>query len=209
MKIGLTLTECETESLVQMSINHPWRDARMRAAGMLMLGAGAHPTTIAQRLGVSHQSVYNWRHGWELQGITGLMGGHAGGRPRALSAEMLATAITTARTEALTLKGIAERIEAIHQCTLPCSLETLGVRLRSCGFSFKRTRLSLKKTTTRQDSPPASRNLPVSNTGRVRGDASCSTTMKPDSRLRLLCSGHGHRSASRIRSRQLTTNAFR
>lgn len=148
MKIKLTLTECETETLVQMSINHPWRDARTRAAGMLMLGAKEHPTAIAKKLGVSHQSIYNWRHDWEALGITGLMGGHTGGRPRALSVEMLATAVTVARTEALTLKRIAERIEAAHQCALPCALETLSVRLRASGFSFKRTRLSLKKTET-------------------------------------------------------------
>ena len=149
MKIQLTLTECETETLVQMSINHPWRDARTRAAGMLMLGAKEHPTTIAQKLGVSHQSIYNWRHDWEALGITGLMGGHAGGRPQGLPAEMLATALSVARTEALTLKRIAERVEAAHQCPLPCSLETLSVRLRASGFSFKRTRLSLKKGSVR------------------------------------------------------------
>jgi transposase len=148
MKIQLTLTECETETLVQMSINHPWRDARTRAAGMVMLGAQEHPDAIAHKLGVSHQSIYNWRHEWEALGIAGLMGRHAGGRPRALSEEMLATTITVARTKALTLKGIAERIEAVHHCPLPCSLETLSVRLRACGFSFKRTRLSLKKTET-------------------------------------------------------------
>jgi transposase len=148
MKITLTLTECETETLVQMSINHPWRDARTRAAGMLMLSGKEHPTAIARKLGVSHQSIYNWRHDWEAWGITGLMGGHTGGRPRALSDEMLETAMTVARTEALTLKGIAERIEAVHHSPLPCSLETLSVRLRASGFSFKRTRLSLKKTAT-------------------------------------------------------------
>jgi len=148
MKINLTLTECESETLVQMSINHPWRDARTRAAGMLMLHAKEHPTAIAQKLGVSHQSLYNWRHEWETRGIAGLMGGHTGGRPRLLPAEMLETAITLARTEALTLKGLAERIEAIHHCPLPCSLDILSVRLRASGFSFKRTRLSLKKTGT-------------------------------------------------------------
>lgn len=62
---------------------------------------------------------------------------------------MLDTALMIARTEALTLKGIAERIEALYHCPLPCSLETLSVRLRASGFSFKRTRLILKKTETR------------------------------------------------------------
>ena len=148
MKIKLTLTECETVTLVQLSINHPWRDARTRAAGLLMLGAREHPAAIAEKLGVSHQSLYNWRHAWEALGITGLLGGHAGGRPRALPVPLLDTAVTVARTEALTLKGIADRVETAHQCLLPCSLATLGTRLRASGFSFKRTRLSLKKTVT-------------------------------------------------------------
>ena len=69
MKITLTLLECETETLVQMSINHPWPDARTRAAGMLMLGSKEHPTAIARKLGGSHQSIYNWRHDWEAWGI--------------------------------------------------------------------------------------------------------------------------------------------
>jgi transposase len=146
MKIQLTLSECETETLIQLSINHPWRDARTRAAGMLMLGAREHPSAIAKKLGVSHQSLYNWRHAWEASGLVGLMGGHTGGRPRSLSAEMMATAVAVARTEALTLKQIAQRIEAAHHCPLPCVLETLGDHLRAHGFSFKRTRLSLKKT---------------------------------------------------------------
>jgi transposase len=155
MKIKLNLTECETETLVQMSINHPWRDARTRAAGMVMLNAKEHPTAIARKLGVSHQSLYNWRHGWEAKGLVGLMGGHAGGRPRLLPEAMLETAMTVARSEALTLKGIAERIEALHQCPLPCSLDVLSVRLRANGFSFKRTRLSLKKTAMPKNLPPA------------------------------------------------------
>lgn len=148
MKLQLTLNECEIETLTQLSINHPWRDARTRAAGMLLLNAKEHPTTIAKKLDVSHQSLYNWRHEWETRGIIGLMGGHTGGRPRAISPAMLNTALIVARTEALTLKGIAERIEAAHHCPLPCVLETLGVHLRAEGFSFKRTRLSLKKSVT-------------------------------------------------------------
>ncbi len=56
-KISLTLSECETETLTQLSINHPWRDARTRAAGLL--------------LGASHQSLYNWRHAWEARGLIG------------------------------------------------------------------------------------------------------------------------------------------
>jgi hypothetical protein len=50
-----------------------------------------------------------------------------------------------ASAEVLTLKGIAQRIAATHQCPLPCSQGTLGKTLKAHGFSFKRTRISLKK----------------------------------------------------------------
>lgn len=59
MKIALTLSPCEAETLFQLSINHPWRDARLRASGLLMLGKGEHPNAIGQQCGVSHQTVYN------------------------------------------------------------------------------------------------------------------------------------------------------
>ena len=155
MKIKLTLSECESETLLNLSIHHNWRDARVRGAGMLQLASGTHPDVVASKLGVSHQSIYNWRHAWEERGLVGLISGHLGGRPQALSAAMVATAIKVASSEALTLKGIAQRIEATHQCTLPCSLDTLGKTLKAHGFSFKRTRWSLKKSAMRTNSPPA------------------------------------------------------
>ena len=58
MKIALSLTPCECETLFQLSINHPWRDARLRASGLLMLGKGEHATAVAKQCGVSHQSIY-------------------------------------------------------------------------------------------------------------------------------------------------------
>ena len=160
-KLSLVLTECEVTTLLQLSINHPWRDARTRAAGLLRLHAAEHPTAIGGQLNVSHQSVYNWRDAWESKGLVGLISGHAGGRPLAMSEAMIATAVSVVTQEALSLKGIAERIEAAHQCKLPCTLETLGKMLKRRGFSFKRTRMSLKKTVTPSDLPPARKNLPV------------------------------------------------
>jgi hypothetical protein len=47
MKIAPSLSPCESETLFQLSINHPWRDARLRAAAFLMLSKGERPT--AQR----------------------------------------------------------------------------------------------------------------------------------------------------------------
>ena len=161
MKIALSLSSCECETLFQLSLNHPWRDARLRAAGLLMLGKGEHPTAIAQQCGVSHQSIYNWRHAWERLGVVGLISGHAGGRPRKLSDAWLATVCELARSEALTLRGLVRRAEEIHGAAFPISLDRLGRILKSHGFSFKRTRMSLKKTATRNDLPPAPTNLPV------------------------------------------------
>ena len=63
MKIELMLSESESETLLNLSINHGWRDVRVRGAGLLRLGA--HPDVIANEWGVSHQSIYTWRHAWE------------------------------------------------------------------------------------------------------------------------------------------------
>ena len=161
MKIALSLTPCECETLFQLSINHPWRDARLRASGLLMLGKGEHATAVAKQCGVSLQSIYNWRHAWAQDGLVGLISGHAGGRPKKLNDAWLATVFELARTEALTLRGLVQRAEEIHGTPFPLSLDRLGVILRKNGFSFKRTRMSLKKTATRKDLPPVRPNLPV------------------------------------------------
>jgi transposase len=110
-----------------------------------MLSKGEHRTVIARQCGVSHQTIYNWRHAWETGGVVGLIREHTGGRPRKLSEAWLATVCELARIEALTLRGLVQRAEAIHGEPFPLSLDQLGVILRKNGFSFKRTRMSLKK----------------------------------------------------------------
>jgi hypothetical protein len=40
MKIELMLSESESETLLNLSINHGWRDVRVLGAGLLRLGAG-------------------------------------------------------------------------------------------------------------------------------------------------------------------------
>jgi transposase len=144
-KLSLSLSECEAKTLLQLSINHPWRDARTRAAGLLCLHAGEHPRAIGNKLNVSHQSIYNWREAWESKGLVGLLGGHVGGRPLALPESMIATAVSVAKQGALSVRGITQRVEAAHQCDLPCTQETLRKMLKRHGLSFKRTRMSLKK----------------------------------------------------------------
>ncbi|MGB4468068.1 MAG: hypothetical protein WBI41_08500, partial [Azovibrio sp.] len=53
MKINLTLSPCKCETLFQLSVHHPWRDARLRAASLLMLSKGEHRTAVALQCGVS------------------------------------------------------------------------------------------------------------------------------------------------------------
>src|SRR5271168_1288561 len=118
-------------------------------------GGGVHSISLdhisaAAGLDVSAQSIYNWTRLWKEQGLCGLLSGHGGGRPRALSEAMLATAMEVARTDSMTLGQIAKRIEALHGEPMPCALETLSVALRREGFSFKRNRFSLKKSATRK-----------------------------------------------------------
>ncbi len=149
-KCKIELSEAEMTTLEQMALNHPHRDFRVRATGLLHLVRGGKPKEIGDRLGVSHQAVYNWSHAWRNLGLIGLLGGHAGGRKTVLPAALLDTAEAIARSEALSLPQIAKRVEATHQCALPCCLDTLSNGLKARGFSFKRTRFSLKKNASKR-----------------------------------------------------------
>src|ERR1700721_2356297 len=146
----LLRSTAEEVTLQQLSINHRHRDTRTRAAGLLLLGRGLKARAIAAQLGVSGQSVYNWSHAWRERGICGLMGAHNGGRHALLTEAQIAVALEIARAEALTLGGIAQRVEAALNEPLPCKIETLGEALKRNGFSFKRNRYALKKSATKK-----------------------------------------------------------
>jgi transposase len=152
MKLQVELTETEKSTLQQLSRKHSYQDFRMRGLGLLLLSDGRRIYDIAQELEVSAKSVYNWAHAWQDKGLCGLLVGHKGGRPRALSDAMIATAVESARGELMTLKQIAKCIEAVHGEPLPCRLETLSVALKHAGFSYKRGRYSLKKNETTRSS---------------------------------------------------------
>ncbi|WP_415668772.1 helix-turn-helix domain-containing protein, partial [Xenorhabdus nematophila] len=99
--------------------------------------------------GCSLRVIYNWVHMWHNSGIAGLLGGHAGGRYLAMTPDMIATAVEAASAESLTLARIAQCVEA-KQGALPCTLETLANTLKKQGLTYKRTRLSLKKSVTKR-----------------------------------------------------------
>jgi transposase len=154
-KCTLTLTTEETLTLKQLALNHRHVDFRRKAAGLLQLAQGTRPKEIARELDVTQQSVYLWLGAWREHGLVGLMGGHAGGRHPALPTEMLDTAEAIARREALSLPLLAKAVEATHHCPLPCCLVTLGNGLKARGFSFKRTRFSLKKNAPKRSLLPS------------------------------------------------------
>lgn len=145
MKTQLELTPCESETLFLMSLNHPWRNVRIRAASLHLLGQGVHYTTVAQQCGISIPSIYNWLYAWEALGIIGLFGGHNGGRTPLLDETWVHSLTTIASNEALTLKQIAQKATEQHGQPMPSALKTVARTLRVNGFSFKRTRTSLKK----------------------------------------------------------------
>lgn len=154
-KCKLSLTAEEMLTLKQLALNHRHVDFRRKALGLLQLAQGTRPLAIADELGVTQQSVYLWLGAWRERGLTGLLGGHVGGRPPALPTEMLDTAEAIARREALSLPLLAKAIEAVHQQPLPCCLATLSNGLKARGFSFKRTRFSLKKNVPKRILPPS------------------------------------------------------
>ncbi|QDQ24868.1 helix-turn-helix domain-containing protein [Chitinimonas arctica] len=143
MKYILQLSDAERLTLQQLSLNHRHRDIRTRAAGLLLLARGLKPKEAAKELSVSHPSIYNWTKTWNENGICGLLTGHNGGRYAALSADMIATALSVANQEAVSLRKIADHIRAEYG-SFPCTLETLSTAMKTAGQSYKRIRYSHK-----------------------------------------------------------------
>ena len=146
------LSSAEVITLEEMARHHPFADFRFRARGVLSLNAGIKPSVIAQVLGVSAQSIYNWAKWWREDGLVGLLDGHKGGAPVKLTANLLDTAEAIARKEPLTLAGIKQRVLECHPDAPTFSEDRLADGLKKRGLSFKRCRLSLKKSETKRTS---------------------------------------------------------
>jgi len=59
-----------------------WR----RLQALLLLSSGQSPVAVAQAVGSSRSSVYNWVQAWQTAGVTGLQEGPHRGRARRLDA---------------------------------------------------------------------------------------------------------------------------
>jgi transposase len=150
----LSLSDAERMTLQELSMHHPYADFRRRALGVLALAKGHPLPLVADILGVTPQTVYNWAKAWHTRGLMGLLSGHQGGAPAKLTAVLLDTAEALARTAPHTLAEIAEHVHAVHPQAPNFSLDRLSVGLRARGLSFTRTRLSLKKDAARPSSRP-------------------------------------------------------
>jgi transposase len=147
MKLKLTLDKAEQETLRQLSLNHQWKEVRKRGLALLMLAAGEKLVTIQQELESSHQSVYNWLSLWNECGIAGILKvKRHGGRQAKLPEQWVERALDLARSSPYSARQIAHCLETEFEQILPCSLRTLRRTLKEGGMSYKRTRLSLKKT---------------------------------------------------------------
>lgn len=140
------LTAEEMATLEELARHHPYGDFRLRGLGLLALDAGRGVAEICEILRISDQPLYNWAKAWHEQGLMGILKGHQGGAPVKLTAQMLDVAAQIARQESLTLGKIAAKVKEHFPDAPPFSLDRLSKGLKARGLSFKRTRLSLKKS---------------------------------------------------------------
>jgi len=122
--------------------------------GILALGK-KHPfSVVADILGVTLPTPYNWAKAWKAKGLVGLLDGHQGGAPAKLTAALLDTAEAIARATPCTLAQIDQALRERHPDAPPFSLDCLASGLKNRGLSFTRTRLSLKKNAAPTSSRP-------------------------------------------------------
>lgn len=138
------LTDQQLLTLTEVGRRHRFGDFRFRARGVIALNARIKPRLIAQVLGVSEKSVYNWAKWWREEGFDGLFDGHKGGRPAILTAELVASAIDIASAESLTLASIKRRVLERHPQAPDFSLDRLAARLNEHRRPFKRGRRILE-----------------------------------------------------------------
>jgi transposase len=144
-KLTLTLNEDEKAQLTHLAQKHEKAYVRKRGLALLALAKGEHILSIASVLQVTDQAIREWVHQWNAEGIQGLMKLRKGAPPTKLTPDLVQIGLEAARQKPMFLAEIAAHIRQQRPDAPSFSLARLAVRLKEQGFSFKRTRLSLKK----------------------------------------------------------------
>ncbi len=166
----IVLTEPERLTLQELAAHHLFADFRRRALGLLALNKGHPFALVADILGVTLPTPYNWARAWTAKGLMGLLDGHQGGAPAKLTPALLDTAEAVARAAPCTLAQIDGTVREAHPDAPPFSLACLAKGLKKRGLSCTRTRLTLKKNAAPTSSRP--RKITSSIAKRRRGRAS-------------------------------------
>jgi len=142
MLIVNPLSSEEIQTLEDMHGNHLCHAPRIRAHAILLSHSGFKLSMIARIYSVCRQTVSTWLHAWETKGICGLLDKPRSGRPRILSREAEADALTHVNQSPRSLKKVLSELAEMFDLTLSCS--TLKRVCKRAGLSWKRIRKSLK-----------------------------------------------------------------
>ena len=158
LRVMLVLSAGDKLELQKIVKKHPnWR-VRERAQSVLLLAEGKICQDVAERQGLTLQTVSATRRRWIEAGLAGLPDRARSGAPPKVSAADLERLTQWAREAPLSLPALQARHEqaggtAIH-------LNTLSSVLKRAGFVWKRTRHCLKKSETRWHLPKLNKTLP-------------------------------------------------
>lgn len=79
--LSFQLTEEGLREIVEAIKHAKQAEVRQRAMGLRLLHEGKSPKEVAEFLGVSQPTVYDWHHRWQRQGLEGLANRPKPGRP--------------------------------------------------------------------------------------------------------------------------------
>lgn len=91
------------------------------------------------------QTIRAWVQVWSERGLVGILNARKGGAPAKLTEGLIDLTVEIATREPISLTQIAARLREERPDAPQFSLDTLSIRLRERGMSYKRPRHSLKK----------------------------------------------------------------
>jgi transposase len=134
-----------------------WRE-RDRAETILLLAAGHSVQAVAEHQGLCREAVRIRRRKWLKSGLASLPDQPRSGAPSKLTDKQRQELGKWVEGEALSSRELLTRLEREYQVVM--GRTTLHTELKRLGYVWKRTRYSLKKNGTRNNSSkPGSRSM--------------------------------------------------